>query len=83
MTNNAMMTTAYLQEKAVKCRQLARLARSNGIATELEKLATTIKMPKGRKRPIHFSRNPLFASQEALAIRVATAGVSPKGTKNA
>ena len=39
MTNNAMMTTAYLQEKAVKCRQLARQARSNGIATELEKLA--------------------------------------------
>ncbi|MDR3436289.1 hypothetical protein [Telmatospirillum sp.] len=39
MDNDGMMGTTYLQERAAQCRQLARQARSCGIATELEKLA--------------------------------------------
>lgn len=39
MNNIEMMGAPYLLERAAQCRQLARHARSGGIATELEKLA--------------------------------------------
>ena len=39
MNQEAMMSVAYLLERAAQCRHLALQARSGGIATELEKLA--------------------------------------------
>lgn len=39
MNSDGMMGAPYLLERAAQCRQLARRARSGGIASELEKLA--------------------------------------------
>jgi hypothetical protein len=39
MNDNGMMNTARLRKKAAHCRQLARQARSDGIAIEFGKLA--------------------------------------------
>jgi len=39
MSNDGMMSAAYLQERAMQCRRLAAQALSDGIATELWKLA--------------------------------------------
>jgi hypothetical protein len=39
MSNDGMMSVAYLLERAMQCRRLAAQALSDGIATELWKLA--------------------------------------------
>lgn len=39
MNDNGTMNTARLRKKAAECRQLARQARSDGVAVELGKLA--------------------------------------------
>jgi hypothetical protein len=39
MHDEGMMNVTYLQERAARCRRLAKQASSHGIAIELEKLA--------------------------------------------